>query len=46
MEDGKIFYQKTLLRGDAFKTFIIEYPESDRAKFDSITSRIARSFAG
>ncbi|HEX8919950.1 MAG TPA: hypothetical protein VF766_00640 [Pyrinomonadaceae bacterium] len=45
-ENGKIFYQKTLLRGDAFKTFIIEYNEGERATFDSITARVARSFAG
>lgn len=45
-ENGKIFYQKTLLRGDAFKTFIIEYDEQERATFDSITARIARSFVG
>jgi hypothetical protein len=44
--NGKIFYQKTLLRGDAFKTFIIEYDEGERGTFDPITSRIARSFNG
>jgi hypothetical protein len=43
---GKIFYQKTLLRGDVFKTFIIEYAEDDRAVFDAITARVARSFNG
>lgn len=45
-ENGKIFYQKTLLRGDVFKTFIIEYDDSQRTTFDSITSRISRSFVG
>lgn len=45
-ENGKIFYQKTLLRGDVFKTFIIEYDEQVRATFDPITTRISRSFAG
>jgi hypothetical protein len=44
--NGKIFYQKTLLRGDAFKTFIIEYDEQERGTFDAITTRIARSFNG
>jgi hypothetical protein len=44
--NGKIFYRKTLLRGDVFKTFIIEYDEQERATFDSITARIARSFVG
>jgi hypothetical protein len=46
MANGKIFYQKTLLRGDVFKTFIIEYPEAKRASFDAVTARIARSFTG
>jgi hypothetical protein len=45
-ENGKIFYQKTLLRGDTFKTFIIEYDEGERATFDPITTRVARSFVG
>ena len=45
-ENGKIFYQKTLQRGDVFKTFIIEYDESDRATYDAVTSRVARSFTG
>lgn len=45
-ENGKIFYQKTLLRGDTFKTFILEYDEGERATFDAITTRIARSFVG
>ena len=44
--NGKIFYQKTLLRGDVFKTFIIEYDEEERGTFDPITARIARSFNG
>ena len=44
--NGKIFYQKTLLRGDVFKTFIIEYDEEERGTFDAITARIARSFVG
>jgi hypothetical protein len=45
-ENGKIFYQKTLLRGDVFKTFIIEYDESERGVYDTVTTRVARSFAG
>jgi hypothetical protein len=44
--NGKIFYQKTLLRGDVFKTFIIEYDEQERGTFDAITTRVARSFNG
>jgi hypothetical protein len=45
-ENGKIFYRKTLLRGDDFKTFIIEYDEAKRATFDPVTTRVARSFVG
>ena len=44
--NGKIFYQKTLLRGNSFKTFVIEYDEGERGTFDPITSRIANSFRG
>jgi hypothetical protein len=45
-EGGKIFYEKTLLKGDTFKTFMIEYDEADASTYDAITARIARSFVG
>ncbi|HKC64651.1 MAG TPA: hypothetical protein VKB86_13505 [Pyrinomonadaceae bacterium] len=45
-QNGKVFYEKTMLKGDTFKTFMIEYDESDSAKYDPITARIARSFVG
>jgi hypothetical protein len=45
-ENGKIFYQKTLLRDDVFKTFIIEYDSGARNTFDAVTTRVARSFVG
>ena len=45
-QNGKIFYEKTILKGDTFKTFMIEYDESESATYDSITSRIVRSFIG
>jgi hypothetical protein len=45
-ENGKIFYQKTLLRGDVFKTFILEYDERERGVYDAVTTRVARSFVG
>jgi hypothetical protein len=45
-QKGKIFYEKTMLKGDTFKTFTIEYDESESATYDSITARIARSFVG
>ena len=43
---GKIFYQKTMIRGDVLKTFTIEYDESQKATYDAVTARIARSFNG
>jgi hypothetical protein len=45
-QNGKIFYEKTMLKGDTFKTFMIEYDESESATYDPITSRIVRSFIG
>ena len=45
-ENGQIFYQKTMLRDSTFKTFRIEYDESQKQTFDSITAIIARSFKG
>lgn len=45
-ENGRVFYQKTFLRDDAFKTFRIEYDESQKGTFDAITTTIARSFRG
>jgi len=43
-EDHRIFYQKTILRGDVFKSFRIEYSDSDKARFDQIIKRIEKSF--
>lgn len=42
----KVFYQKTLFRGDVLKTFRIDYPVALQSTYDSITARIARSFKG
>lgn len=44
--DGKTHYQKTILRGDTFKTLEIEYNSSRRATYDAPTSRISKSFQG
>jgi hypothetical protein len=47
MKNGKIFYEKTLVRrkgGDVFFTFTITYPPSQKSKFDAIVKRIADSF--
>lgn len=43
---GRVFYQKTMLRGGMFKTFIIEYDRSQKSLYDPITARVARSFVG
>jgi hypothetical protein len=45
-DNGKIFYQKTMFKGDVFKTFIIEYDEAQKSVYDAVTVRIARSFVG
>ena len=52
LKNDKIFYQKTMRRTlrqklgniDVFYTFTIEYPESERSKFDPIVRHIAASF--
>jgi hypothetical protein len=46
VSQGKIHYQKTMLHGDVFKTFLIDYDEGKRATYDPITARIAKSFVG
>ncbi len=41
---GRIFYQKTLLSGGTFKTFMLEYDESEKARYDAIAKHIEKSF--
>lgn len=47
---GRIFYQKTILSGKdgdsgaVFATFLLEYPAAEKAVYDSVASRISRSF--
>jgi hypothetical protein len=43
---GKIHYQKTMLRGDTFKTFEIEYDAERASTYNAVTARIAKSFQG
>lgn len=43
---SKIFYQKTFLTKELFKTFYIEYPQNQRHIYDPIMSRLGRSFRG
>ena len=44
--NGKIRYRKTMLRKDVLETFEIEYDQSQKATYDSVTARIAKSFVG
>ncbi len=46
VDGNRVFYQKTFLRRGVFKTFRIEYDQSQKASFDSITATISRSFRG
>ncbi len=41
---GKIFYQKTIFKDDQFFTLTIEYKESKRQVYDSVVTKIAKSF--
>ncbi|MBF0527809.1 MAG: hypothetical protein HQK55_00785 [Deltaproteobacteria bacterium] len=43
---NRVFYQKTMLADDTFKTFRIEYPEDQKGVFDKITEEIVKSFKG
>jgi hypothetical protein len=46
MVNGKIHYQKTILRGDVFKTFEIEYDAVRGSTYNDVTDRLAKSFKG
>ena len=46
MVNGKIHYQKTILRGDTFKTFEIEYDAVRGSTYNDVTARISKSFKG
>jgi hypothetical protein len=46
MVAGKIHYQKTILRGDTFKTFEIEYDAVRGSTFNDVTDRVSKSFKG
>lgn len=41
---GKIFYQKTILKGDSFAYAILQYDESEKDVFDKVSDRIFKSF--
>jgi len=42
----KIFYQKTFLSNDMFKSFYIEYPVSERKLYDPILGHLGHTFKG
>lgn len=42
----KVFYQKTILNKNQFKSFYFEYPESKKNIYDLIIRHIASSFKG
>ncbi|CAG1022049.1 hypothetical protein DOJK_01402 [Patescibacteria group bacterium] len=42
--EGKVFYQKTILHDDIFKTFLFIYDEDQKDIYDAITKRLAASF--
>jgi hypothetical protein len=46
MVNGKIHYQKTILRGDVFKTFEIEYDAVRGSTYNDVTDHISKSFKG
>ena len=46
MVSGKIHYQKTIFRGNTFKTFQIEYDAVRGSTYNDLTDRIAKSFKG
>jgi hypothetical protein len=46
MVNGKIHYQKTMLRGDTFKTFEIEYDAVRGSTYNPVTASLAKSFHG
>ena len=43
---GRIHYRKTILRRGVFKTFEIEYDESQKSIYDPVTARVVKSFVG
>jgi len=42
--NGKIFYQKTILKNDAFAFAILEYPKDEKSLYDKVSQEIFSSF--
>jgi len=45
-DSGNIFYSKTFLINEQFKTFNFIYPQSQRTLYDSVTKLLSKSFSG
>lgn len=45
-DSGNVFYIKTFLVNEQFKTFHFTYPESQRKLYDSVTKLLSQSFNG
>lgn len=43
-QKGKIFYQKTILKNDAFAFAIIQYPKDEKEIYDKVSTEIFKSF--
>lgn len=44
IDGDRVFYRKTIYRSGIFYTLQISYPVSEKALYDSITARVAKSF--
>jgi hypothetical protein len=43
-KSGKIFYQKTIAKEESFCFAVLEYKQSEKVKYDSVSASIFRSF--
>lgn len=44
LKNGKVFYQKTINKDEAFAFAILEYDENEKMIFDKVSDRIFKSF--
>lgn len=42
--NGKIFYQKTILKNDAFAFAILQYPKDEKETYDKVSMEIFKTF--
>ncbi|HEY5125316.1 MAG TPA: hypothetical protein VIK14_16415 [Ignavibacteria bacterium] len=43
-DKGKIFYTKSFLRNGTLYTILMEYPESEKDKYDDLVNKLSKSF--